>query len=282
MAPPSSGLQNPNQPNSAQTAPPRWTHAKLQDAQPVVWRASAFSIYAQRLKEDLMLAHSVDRDQPNLATSPQPVNSLPLGLDWKRWALSLSDDHIAFKPALPDRPIVVKTRTPVIVPPNAQVSLFVSLPVWVEVSAGKSASDLSPLEVFCTQKLSNTWYGTNFEGELCYALKSRARRSLEDLDDEPLRAVCRFSTRNRSEEALPLEKIRVAPEHLAIYETKEHLWTTSLNVEFLGKDLPSRVTYESERPGEAKGGKLMREPAKSPKSASFLDHFVFKNLFHNA
>ena len=255
----------------------RWDTLRLSDESPYIWNVDTLCLYLQRVRGDIMLAQSNDPPVVPPQNTWEPIGYLPLGMDWKRWALDAETREIRIWPTFPDKPLVVKTRSPVVVPPESTIAFYMNQPIWIEVAVLRNGKYMT-LDKLSPRKLSHTWYGDHFEGELCYAIKSRARRSVEDLTDEPLRAVCRFSIQNSSEEALPVEKIRVKPEHFAVYKLRDQLWTNSIHVEFFGKDEPSHVKYENNVPETAKGATLVREPIKPYKSSSILDTVVFKSL----
>ena len=257
-----------------------WRDFKLEENEAIRWKVGTFVLYAQSIHDDLMLAQSTAASGAPTDIQYGLTSHLPLHLAWKRWALDRRANTIRITPTLPDRSLVVKTRSPVIVLPNSTVSLYVSLPIWVEVLE-QHKNEYITLERFCPQQMSNTWYGDHLAGELCYALKSRARRAREDLAEEPFRAICRFTTHNRSNEALPMEKIRVVPNHLGIFRSQSQLWTSSINVDFRGRNEPSRVSYEHTPPSEARNAASVREPRVPFRESSLLDSFVFKSLFNS-
>lgn len=252
----------------------RWLTIKLAENEAAIWSVEKISVYAQRVVGDWMLAHS-ESNTPQTGRAATKISSLPLDLNWKRWALEHEAKEVRFWPAFPDRALVVKTRIPVIVPPKTSVELFINLPIWLEVSV-KQEDKYYTLEKIAPSKLSNTWYGTHFEGELCYALKSRARRSLEDLSEDPLRAVCLFTIKNRSEVSLPVEKIRINPSHLSIYLAKRRLWTNSVSVTFEGGQEHSKLHYESEAPKTLSKAELIREADEGANRGSIIDRLLFR------
>jgi len=258
------------------TSDTHWLTIPLKENEASIWSIANVSVYAQRVSGDWMLA----RDESEEAITEQQVqkiSSVPLGLDWKRWALNKKADEIRFWPTFPDKSLVVKTRVPVIIPPKTSIELYINIPIWLEISVAQGEEYYS-LDKVAPSRLSNTWYGTLFEGELCYAIKSRARRALEDLNNGPLQAVCLFKINNQSENSLPVDKIRILPEHLTLYQTLDRLGTSSVTIDFQGDENGSKVSYESVAPEFLKDGRLVREADKPFQRQNLLDKLIFRPL----
>jgi len=253
----------------------RWLAIRLDENEAAIWSVENIMVYTQRVLGDWMLARAESETTPT-EQAARKIDSLPLSLDWKRWALEHEAKEVRFWPTLPNRPLVIKTRIPVIVPPKTTVKLYVNFPIWLEVSVLQE-DEYYTLDTIVPTTLSNTWYGTQYEGQLCYALRSRARRSLEDLTDEPLRAVCLFQITNRSEDSLPVEKIKIDPNHLSLYQSGSRLWTNCVNVTFKGNDEHSELHYDSSPPEELKNAKLIREAVDPPHRGSIIDRLLFRS-----
>ncbi|MGK0236768.1 MAG: hypothetical protein ACI92G_000224 [Candidatus Pelagisphaera sp.] len=258
------------------TSDTHWLSIPLRENEAAVWSAENLTVYAQRVSGDWMLARD-ESDEARPEQQARTISSVPLGLDWKRWALNKRANEIRFWPSFPDKPLVVKTKIPVILPPKTSVELYVNIPIWLEISVAQDDT-LYTLDTVTPTRLSNTWYGTLFEGQLCYAIKSRARRALEDLDDEPLRAACLFKIHNRSEDSLPVDKIRILTEHLSLYQTLERLGTNSVEVNFQGDEHGSELSYESASPEFLKNGQIVREANKPFHRQTLLDKLIFRPL----
>ncbi len=252
----------------------RWLSIRIAENQAAVWSVENITVFAQRVLGDWMLARDENPDLL-IEREARQISWLPLHLDWKRWALEREASEIRFWPAFPDRPLVVKTRMPVIVPPHSSVDLYVNLPVWLEVSVAQNDSFYT-LDTIAPAKLSNTWYGTHFEGQLCYAVKSRARRSLDDLPEEPLRAVCPLKIRNRSQDSLPVEKIRIHPDHLYLYQSRNRLWTNPVVATFEGKEKHIELNYHNEAPPFLKKARSIREAKQPQRRESIIDRLFFR------
>lgn len=251
----------------------RWDSRRLKDGESLRWRAAHTSIWVQKIGDDWTVAGETDKDEfANYLF--EPALSLPIDIPWRRWAGLGKFATVRFNPAFPDRPLVVKTRVPVMVPPGQKILLFMNIPIWVEVIA-ESGSEKNVLGVFPTRTLSNTWFGSQYEGELCYALKSLARRVKDDLTIEPLAATCRFSILNRYKEPITLDRLRVLPQHLSIYKSRRRLWTSPVNVISQGPDQPSHLEYPTEpHEGARSVIELVRPPEEIYRPSFFRESFA--------
>lgn len=258
------------------TSDTHWLSIPLNENEAAVWSMENVTVYAQRVSGDWMLARD-ESDEARPEQQTRKISSVPLGLDWKRWALNKKAKEIRFWPSFPDKPVVVKTRIPVIIPPKTSIELYINIPIWLDISVSQG-EDYYPLDKVVPSRLSNTWYGTLFEGQLCYAIKSRARRALEDLDNEPMRAACLFKIHNHSEDSLPVDKIRILTEHLSLYQTLERLGTSSVTVNFQGEERGAEISYEATAPEFLKTGRLVHEANKPFHRQTLLDRLIFRPL----
>jgi hypothetical protein len=95
----------------------------------------------------------------------------------------------------------------------------------------------------------NTWFGTPMEGELCYALRSRARREREDVEAEPWRAICPVRVRNQSKELLKFERLCLRVQYLMLFQDeREGLWASESGVTYRGDNDWSRVSHARSAP----------------------------------
>lgn len=219
----------------------RWSALRLKPWESIVWRAGHTAVWVQKSGDDWMIAAESDEGDFSYHTIEQAM-SLPIDREWKRWTGLGGYSSVKFSPAFPDRPLVVKTRAPVMIPSGQTIDLYLNIPIWVEVCV-EEGEHSQVLGLFPSRTLSNTWFGTQFEGELCYVLKNLARRSKDDLLIEPLAATCRFTITNRFEDPLPLDRLRVLPQHLTIYKSRRRLWTSPVRVVSRGPKEPSQLEY---------------------------------------
>jgi len=194
------------------------------------------SLYFQRREQDWYLAWELAQGGESSGEEPaqqwliQSLDDLPEGLVPSRYTFAKAPTELHLKPRLLDRPVVFKTYQPVQVPPGEKVTFYISSPICISLELGKPPMTLLELP---SQRLSDTWFGPSTqEGELCYAAKTRARNSLDDLPLRPHRAVTPVTIHNRAEEFLAIDKLSIPVPLLGIYADADGgLWTQSVKLE---------------------------------------------------
>ncbi len=180
---------------------------------------------------------------------------------WERWIVGGASRSIVIRPLPPDRPIVVRPEMPVCLGPGQSTHFFIGLPLWVEVSAGSPTAS----EVLCdlpSIRLSNTWFGTPQEGELCYAMRTHAHRHAADLLDRQHRCICPLQVRNSSQEVLSFERICVRCQHLHVYRGPDRFWSNVVRLSYRGRQEWSRVIYGRNPPEGSEATEVVAEPRK--------------------
>ncbi len=202
---------------------------------------STLTVWLKRSREDWYLASQ----RPEKETDPAPLHEVKgvkrrQDLSFSRWVVGRDVSTVQFVPSMPDRSIVARPAVPLKVPTGRDALFFMSIPIWVRVLAqppnGITLCELPSLI------LSNTWFGEPTSGELCYALRTRATRSLEEIEKHPYTAICPVSVRNRAPKELNFERLCVRVEHLNVYRGRERLWTNELEVRYQGDEHSSQVT----------------------------------------
>lgn len=236
---------------------------------------STLTVWLKRSRGDWYLASR----RPDKESDPAPLHELKgarrlQDLSFNRWVVGQEASTVQFLPAMPDRSIVVRPAVPLKVPAGKDALFFLSIPVCVRVLAqppeGIILCELPSLI------LSNTWFGEPTSGELCYALRTRAMRSLEELEKRPYTAVCPVSIRNRAPKELNFERLCVRVEYLNVYRGRDRLWTNELEVRYQGDEHSSQVTIGKGAPEFAEDPIRMcdaREPVEKTilkQSFSFL------------
>jgi hypothetical protein len=226
-------------------------------------RVGPLSLWLRRSDDEIHIAPDradVDADLADcepLAEAPVPDGVDP---DWARWVVGEGADSLRLAPALPDRAVVVRPESTLTLPTGREALFLVSIPVWVRVSiSGDAGLDLCEHP---TTVLSNIWFGDPMSGELCYSLRTRARRGVEDSPPRGHRAICPVRIRNDAPKPLEVERFCVRVQHLRIY-AGQRLWTSEVRVRFRGEEQASEVHYAPEAPSlEPVGGVVgdAREP----------------------
>ena len=219
---------------------------------------------------DLLVEQSSIQDIENPIPFSTEEGADPECIEWKRWLMSRAPETISIRPIMPERPLIVKADQPWTLPPGLTSSFYVSIPLSIHVFVETDGTVLDILKI-PSNTLSNTWFGDIFEGELCYAVKTRATRGLDNQVKLPNRAICVFNVHNQTEKPLPIEKICVRPKHLNIYAGNTALWTNSIQVTAEGEDEFGRLKYDSRTPEiENEGSLILMQKAAESHHESFL------------
>lgn len=172
----------------------------------------------------------------------------PEGLSWQRIGSVEDVPILHLSPAYPDRALVVRPEMPYSVLPGERVRFFVGVSVWVRL-VGK---DNVTLFQFPIQTLSNTWFGAPTDGELAYAMRTRAKREGEALEFGALRVICPVRVRNQSKDVHQFERICIRPKFLSLFESESHeLWANESSVIIRSDESWSQVAYARKAPKQA-------------------------------
>lgn len=186
--------------------------------------------------------------------------------DWQRWAVADTPEAAALRPAFPALPLVVAPETPFHLTPRASARIYVRIPAVAVFELDDGLE--TPLLDVPTQLMSNTWFGTPIDGELCLWLPTAAKRELSIEPLQPHLVTCPVQIENRSEEPLEVEKIAVRVEHLSIFTTGSALWADETRATYLADDEGSSLDMSGVAPREAHDAVLFT-PARVPMTRGF-------------
>ncbi len=243
----------------------------------ILYRAgfSTLTVWLKHSDEDIYLAtERQSRERKPFALSEARGAKEPADLSWGRWVVGQETSQVQFIPAMPDRPIVVRPAYPLRVPTRKNAVFFMSIPIWIRVVVRPPEGSI--LCEIPSLVLSNTWFGDPTSGELCYALRTRALRSLDEIEDRPYVATCPISVQNHAPAELNFERLCVQVQHLNVYRARTRLWTNELEVRFQGEEHSSQITIGKQPPAfaiEPEVACLARKPAEKTlltQSFSFL------------
>lgn len=181
-------------------------------------------------------------------------DAAPDGTAWRRLASVDDVPFIQVRPAFPNRPVVVRPEYPYTLIPGERVNIFVGVPISVSLQTPKGLLLMEEP----VHPLSNTWFGTPTDGELCYAMRTLAKREGENLDFGPARVLCPVRIRNQSKEKMSFERLCLRVQYLNIYESDHpRLWANESSVMVRSADSWSRVAFASKAPAFLKNPKLL-------------------------
>jgi hypothetical protein len=169
-----------------------------------------------------------------------------VNLDWKRWVVGDACNQILVLPVMPDRPVVVRPDVPVKIPKGQEALFFVSIPAWARIVAEKPEGTVLCEEPSVVR--SNIWFGDLMSGELCYSLRSRARRKIAEIEVKPHRVACPVRIRNTAGSQFDVERFCVQVEYLNVYKGTTRLWTNEVLISFQGEDAASKIEHGQKPP----------------------------------
>lgn len=209
------------------------------------------TLYLMRVGDELHIASSrePEADRPD-AVSPLAIaeTELDASLEWNRYVLGREMTTIRLKPVLPDRSYVARPESVVALSPGRDAVFYISAPISIGIEEqGRKPVTLTEIQ---TVPLSNIWFGDPTDGELCYSLTTRARRSVEESERRPHRALCTLRVGNDSEETLEVKRLRVHAPYLGLYDDGQRLWTNRITARFQSAEKGSEVEVETRAPGK--------------------------------
>jgi len=250
-----------------------WQPHKIEDGQCLEAQIGPLKLWLRRKGDELHIASERQTDLENLmkVTAPKLLDGQESdGLDWGRWVYDKCNE-VVLTPLTPDRPVVVRPEVPVRIPPGQQALFFVRIPLWIRISVGDGVK--IQLCEKASVKLSNIWFGDPMSGELCYSLRSRARRDISDSQVEPHRAVCPVTIRNASTVQVEIERFCLHVAHLSVYSGESRLWTNGVQIIFKGEDEVSSLEYSKKPPAFESADNVLSE-ARMPVKKSLLKRSI--------
>ncbi|GGX71058.1 hypothetical protein [Saccharospirillum salsuginis] len=252
---------------------PWWLPIPLTEDTPWHGAIGPLSIYLERGQHEWRLAWEhrpdvIDNNRLELGTDRLPPDTLDTG----RYVFRQAPSTVRLRPRLLDRPTVVKTNEPVMIPPGEQSTFYISSPVCVCIECDALEK---PLLEIPTVQLSDTWFGPNTrEGELCYAARTSARNDVDDVPLRPHRAVTPVLLHNRSTELLAIEKLSIPLPMLSVFGRDDGtLWTESVSLEHHASD-----SLASLKIGRKPDGATLLSEARLPSQRNNVVR-AFINLF---
>ena len=190
----------------------------------------------------------------------------------QRHIFNKTSNQVTLKPQLADLSVVIQPITALFVSPNQQTTLFVSTPVWLNITTDKHSLLLDTPII----RPSDTWFGANtIQGEVCYATKVLARLDLDQLPIRPFRAVTPIHIINRQSKSIPIERINIPVPLLSLYAAEDgRLCTPTLEVEQFHHSRAPKVTISKHFHPRATNVTLLN-------SARRQDDENFSHLFEN-
>lgn len=243
-----------------------WAERVLEPDSGLRWTLGPLDLSVWRTEYEWQLAYSVmpDEDLEVETCAVVLATTLSESADVVERYARERRDRVRCLPVVADRPLVVRPRLPVFVPPGESIRFFVSSPVWIRILVGKPWLTLREVPV---KRLSDTWFGSStLRGELAYALRTHARVDLEEIPQRGYRAITPVLIRNEAEELLSLQRLSLPVPYLSLYlSTAGLLWTEAITMRHAAGNEMAAVDVGGRAPAEAgEGARRLTEARSEP------------------
>ncbi|MGC9450066.1 MAG: DUF432 domain-containing protein [Oceanipulchritudo sp.] len=238
-----------------------WSVRRIGEDRVTLARLGPLRLWLARADKEWGFA--VEHGEPStimdLAQVPEDV--VPHELAWTNMLFEQAPREFSLRPAVPDRPLMVKPEHPVAIPPRESGTFFALIPVFIEIVLQRGKEDLV-MGTVSSRVLSDTWFGSPTVGDLCYSLPTLASINLAALDPKPHDIVCPLEIHNRSEEMLHLEKLCLRPGYVGLYCGASHLWSSVVHIHHEGLFKSATIRYSGRQPSFEEGLIEITKPQK--------------------
>lgn len=218
-------------------------------------------IWVRRQGRDLGWTHTPEPEAERPDAEPLAEEALD-AMAWQRWAIDRDQASVRLLPVLYDLALVVRSHQMLRIAPQVTVRYYIGIPCLLRLElAGDPRLTLGELPSI---ELSRTWFGEPTDGKLCLALKSRARRRLDEIEQEPHRILCPVEIHNATAEAFSFERACVPVEHCAVFYGGGRLWASSVRITYRGPEAENQIEVENHAPRETGDAAVELGPARKP------------------
>lgn len=244
------------------------------------WQVGPLSLWVGRTDHQWQIACARDaspfRDDTRVEV-PADAERRPIPDDAEqhRVAFGQTDERLELRPVLADRPVVARPETKFCIPPRERVSVFVSSAIWVRLETGPRSERLLELPSW---RASDTWFGTNRSGFLCYATRTTMRLEFSEMPLRRQRAVTPIVIDNQGKDPLHIERISLPVPNLSVFASPSgNLWTEELHLTRRDDAELAHVRIEKKKPPRP-GAIRLSEPRNLVVEDNLLSR-VFTGLF---
>jgi hypothetical protein len=218
------------------------------------WSIGDSKLWCKKTSHEIQIAQQ--RLDP--AQDGSKIKDPPADISWSRFALRKEHPSIRISPIFPDRPVVVKLESPFKLNQGVQARIYFRVPIWIKIELTTREPIL--LAEIPSVVLSNTWFGSFVEGELCYWISSSARREIEPDPKRNYLAICAIQLVNKSDIDLLIEKLCLRVANLSLFLDEIQLWSDDTIVIYKGEDATSQIDFIGKPPIEVPNAELITTP----------------------
>lgn len=261
--------------NNNQTPSTWWGSANLAAEKSRQWRIGPLTVIVRYLNNECQVAyeHSNDAIGDNTVWDIADSDRLPDSLANKARYISNEDAGlVSITPCLADRPVISRPQTPFHILAGESVTLYVSSPLWLNVSTGTTKKILTEIPI---QRPSDTWFGSSTrEGELCYASTTHCRLNLEELPHRPHRAITPVLILNQANTTLSVDRLNLPTELLPLYACSDgQLWTPRITLIREKDGDMAALKIDNQPPHEANAAVQLCQPRKTTSNGALFRAF---------
>ncbi|KGE71711.1 DUF432 domain-containing protein [Spirochaeta lutea] len=249
-----------------------WGPIRTDDTTCLYWSFPQCELWIRRVTDEWFVLTQHAQDYALPVATHHTTDNLPLEAaipvdppevnGWSRF-VTLQQDELGLLPALPDRPLVIRPSMSSTLLPGRWAQFFLAIPVWANLVTLKSKEQTIFQEIPLTL-LSNTWFGNTTGGELCYALDTPFHRSPDEIQKNPVTAICPLTIKNSSKELLQFQRLCLHVENLELYQEETQLWTNQITVTYKGAELLSQIDIKKTPARESQGKTTRLRTARVP------------------
>ncbi len=128
---------------------------------------------------------------------------------------------LRLRPRHADRPVVGRPEQPLTLMPGVSLQVYINVPAWLSLEMQGKALWEGP-----SVTPGDTCFGSPVEGSLAYAIRTHLRTDPSKFQPSPHRIRVPVMLHNQSPEPLPVKRLRVPVQELAVYASAEGtLWS---------------------------------------------------------
>ncbi len=256
------------------SAPEQWWQQRtLPEGQVLHCRLGPLNLSVWRSDGEWRMAWDREPEGEDRASAILELEAVDFSPDeFERHVFARATGKLQLRPGLLDRAVVARPVTPLFIPAGESTTLYLSTPLSIFVDVEELPVTLREIPVL---RLSDTWFGPNSrQGDLCYAVRTRARHRLEEVPRRAHRAISAVRIENKAETALPLEKLSLPIPALSLYgATDGSLWTQSLALTRTQDSDLAAMTIDRLPPAAAGATEMLSEPREPSQRGTLVRAF---------
>ena len=255
-----------------------WSVRRIGEDRVTLVRLGPLRLWLARAEKEWGIAYERGEADGVRDIAQVPGEVVPDNLDWANMLFTAAPREFCVRAAVPDRPVVVKPAHPVTIPQGESGYFFVPVPVFLEIVVLSGRKEVQ-LATISTQSLSDTWFGSVTEGDLCYSVPVAAGMEFENLEAHAHHIIFPVEVSNHSDENLVVEKLCLRTAYATLFCGMDHLWGSTVKIRHEGGFKGTSIRYSSEIPKFESGLNEVSKPRMREERG--LYRLTFSSAFQN-